>query len=206
MNTAKFTVSTAKNLHAKLVKVANDMLDVAAAPAPEPGAEASAGTAGPQEVVDALEVVIDELEQVSEAIPAEPSNAGPEVVEPAVEDPTGEPQVEEPVADPAVEEEEPKLAKQVKDLTAQLDAINRKDVATLYAELFNEPKVQQAKFDEVIASKESTKLWTAKINSIEQYKQNEGASTTKIAKAAENMTSWISRSKFAKQDNGLMNL
>lgn len=185
-----------------MVKVANDLLDVAEnVPTPSPE-EASAGTAGPQEVVDALEVVIDELEQVSEAIPAEPTNGEEEVV------PTGEPQVEQPTdaPEPVPEEEDvPKLAKQVKALQAQLEEKDRESIATKYAELFEEPKIQQAKYDEVIASKETNSIWSAKINSIEQYKQNEGASS-KYAKA-ETMTSWIKpRTRVAKLDNGLMNL
>ena len=202
--TQKLTVSTAKSLYAKMVKVAQDLLDVAEnIPAPTPE-QSEAGTAGPQEVVDAIEVVIDELEQISEAVPAEPAGGeevvDPNQVKPEVEQPT------EPIPK-QIPEEDPKHAKQVKELTARLEAKDREELASKYAELFDEPKIQKAKYDEVISSKEENSIWTAKIDSIEQYKQNEGASTTKYAKA-ENMTSWIKpRSKFAKLvDNGLMNL
>jgi hypothetical protein len=195
-----FTVEKSRTILAKLVKVANDLVDVAAA-APE---ESGAGSAGPQEVVDALEVVIDELSQVQEAIPAEPSNGSPEEGVPVEEAPVDESPVEAPVAEES-EEEEPKLAKQVKSLTAQLDKINREKVATQFAELFDEPKVQQAKYDEVLNSKDSLATWTAKIDSIEQYKQHEGASSPKMAKA-DNMTSWINKSKFAKQSDEMMSL
>lgn len=194
MATKKFTVKDIRNLYAKLVRVANDQLDIAAAqPAPEEGA----GTAGPQEVVDALEVVIDELEAVSEAIPAEPTNAEPEA----------EAEVEEPVEEPVEEvpEEEPKLAKRVRQLEAQLAEQEREKVATQFAELFEGQKIQQAKYDEVLNSKDSLSIWTAKIESIEQYKQNEGA--TSPYKPAKTTTSWVQpRSKFAKQDNGMLNL
>ena len=183
-----FTEQKARTLYAQLVKIANDMVDVAAAPAPQDGA----GSAGPQEVVDALEVVIEELEAVSEAIPAEPTNGAPEEEAP-VEAP-----VEEPVEEPE-EPEEPRLAKaneRIASLERELDSINREKVATRYAELFDDSKVQQAKYDEVLSSKDSLSTWTAKIESIEQYKQNEGASSYKPAKTT---SSWIqSRSKVAK--------
>lgn len=206
-NTTRLTVEKSRTILSKLTKVANDLVDVAAAtPAPE-GQPTDAGTAGPQEVVDALEVVIDELEQVSEAIPAEPTNGGEEVpVEAGAEAPVAVAPVEEsPVDSPAEEaplddddDDEPKLAKQVKLLTAQLDKINREKIATQYAELFEESKVQQAKFDEVITSKESLNSWTAKISSIEQYKQHEGATSQRPAKQV-NFTSWVQpKSRFAK--------
>ena len=188
MNTDKFTVKIAKDIHSQLVKVANDMLEQAAAPvAPE-----AAGSAGPQEAVDALEGIINDLTSVQAAIPAEPSNAVPEQgVEPSVEEPTVEAPVEKPV------EEEPKLAKELATVTAKLDKIERENIATQYAELFEEPKVQQAKYDEVIASDESLSIWTAKIDSIEQYKTNTGASSN--YKPAKTTTSWLKpRSKVAK--------
>lgn len=180
-----FTEQKARTLYAQLVKIANDMVDVAAAPAPQDGA----GSAGPQEVVDALEVVIEELEAVSEAIPAEPTNGAPEEEAP----------VEAPVEEPVEEPEEPKLAKaneRIASLEKELDSINREKVATRYAELFDDSKVQQAKYDEVLSSNDSLSTWTAKIESIEQYKQNEGASSYRPAKTT---SSWIqSRSKVAK--------
>ena len=179
-----FTEQKARTLYAQMVKIANDMVDVAAA-APQDGA----GSAGPQEVVDALEVVIEELEAVSEAIPAEPTNGAPEEEAP----------VEAPVEEPVEEPEEPRLAKaneRIASLERELDSINREKVATRYAELFDDSKVQQAKYDEVLSSKDSLSTWTAKIESIEQYKQNEGASSYKPAKTT---SSWIqSRSKVAK--------
>lgn len=180
-----FTEQKARTLYAQMVKIANDMIDVAAAPAPQDGA----GSAGPQEVVDALEVVIEELEAVSEAIPAEPTNEAPEEEAP----------VEAPVEEPVEEPEEPKLAKaneRIASLEKELDSINREKVATRYAELFDDSKVQQAKYDEVLSSNDSLSTWTAKIESIEQYKQNEGASSYRPAKTT---SSWIqSRSKVAK--------
>lgn len=193
------TVEKSRTILASLTKVANDLVDVAAAPAPE---ESGAGSAGPQEVVDALEVVIDEIAAISEAIPAEPQGASPE--EAPVAAPEESP-VEAPVAEES-EEEEPRLAKQVKELQAQLNDINREKVATQFAELFDEPKVQQAKYDEVLNSKDSLATWTAKIDSIEQYKTTEGASSS--YKPAKQMTSWIQpKSKFAKQgSNEMMSL
>lgn len=194
------TVNKSRSLLAALTKVANDLVDVAAAPGAE---QSDAGSAGPQEVVDALESVIDEIAQISEAIPAEAS--GQEDL--GVEAPVEEAPVEAPVAEESVEEEEPRLAKKVRALEAQLDSQNREILATKFAELFDEPKVQQAKYDEVLNSKDSLATWTAKIDSIEQYKTtHEGASSS--YRPAKTMTSWIKpQSKFAKQaSNEMMSL
>ncbi len=183
------TVSQTKQFVASLSKVAGDLLDVAAAaPAPVDGA----GSAGPQEVVDALEDVINELASISEAIPAEPSQA---------EAPLDAPVEDAPLDAPVEEEEEPKLAKQVRELTAKLEAQEVEKLATVFAEL-HDVRIQQAKYDEVLG--DSVKTLTAKIDVLQQYKQNEGASTH-YAKA-ENMTSWINKSKFAKAGNELMSL
>jgi len=189
------TVNQSRSLLAQLTKVANDLVDVAAAPAPEQGSDA--GSAGPQEVVDALEVVIDEIASISEAIPAEPQGATPE------EAPEEAP-VEAPVAEES--EEEPKLAKKVRALEAQLEIQSREKLATQFAEL-HEGAIQQAKYDEVLNSKDSLAVWTAKIDSIEAFKTTtEGASSS--YRPAKNMTSWIKpNSKFAKQaSNEMMSL
>jgi len=191
------TVKQSRSLLASVTKIANDLVDVAASPAPEEGA----GSAGPQEVVDALEIVIDEIAEISEAIPAEPQGATPE--EAPVEAPVEEAPVEAPVAEES-EEEEPRLAKQVRELQAQLDSQNREKLATQFAELHEGTAVQQAKYDEVLNSKDSLATWTAKIDSIEAFKTTtEGASSS--YKPAKNMTSWIKpNSKFAKQNSSEM--
>ena len=66
-STTSWTVGNAKTIFAKLTKIANEQLDVAAEPADD------SMSAGPQEVVDALEVIVQQLEEVQEAIPAESS-------------------------------------------------------------------------------------------------------------------------------------
>jgi len=192
MNTDKWTVSKARTVFAQLTKIANEQLEVAAAPEDVE----SAGSAGPQEVVDALEVIVSELEQVQEAIPAEPSVGE----EPSVEAP-----VDEPVSEEPVEEEEPKLAKQVRELTAQLEKVELEKVAQQYGDLFEDYSTKQAKYEEVLASNEKPSFWVAKIEAIEQYKQNEGASSYKPAKT---QSSWIQpRTKVAKQaGEGMMSL
>lgn len=191
MNT-DWTVSKARAVLAQMTKVAEDLVDQAQA---MPAAPEAAGTAGPQEVVDALAQVVQDITSISEAIPAEPS-----AQEPGLEEPSA------PVAEPIPEEEEPKLAKQVRELTAQLEKIELEKVAKTFAELHEEPKVQQAKYDEVLSSNESPKYWIAKIEAIEQYKQNEGVQST--YRPAKQMTSWIKpSSKFAKQaSNEIVNL
>jgi len=56
----------ARNVAKAQSKIANDLLDVAEA-------EGTGEVAGPQEVVDAIEVIVDQLEEVQAAIPAEAS-------------------------------------------------------------------------------------------------------------------------------------
>ena len=192
----ELTVSKARTIFAKLTKVAEDMLDVAAAPAPAPSQEeAEAGTAGPQEVVDAIEGIVDELEQVQEAIPAEPTNEEVEVEAEQVD-----------VAEPAVEEE-PKIAKLQRDLKVaqgELTKIAIERIAETYAEQFDESRVQQAKYDEVISSKEGVSYWTAQIKAIEQYKETTGATSYKPAQTT---TSWLKpRSKVAKLGSEMLRL
>ena len=186
-SSTSWNVTNAKTIFAKLTKIANEQLDVAAEPAQE------AGSAGPQEVVDALEVIVQELEEVQEAIPAE-SSIEEEVPE----------QVEAPVEVPEEPEVVGKLKSQVAALTSQLDSINKEKIASDYAELFDEPKVQQAKYDEVISSKKDSAYWSAQIEAIGQFKQDAGVSSYKPAQAT---NSWVQpRTKVAKQGSGMMRL
>jgi len=186
-SSTSWNVTNAKTIFAKLTKIANEQLDVAAEPAQE------AGSAGPQEVVDALEVIVQELEEVQEAIPAE-SSIEEEVPE----------QVEAPVEVPEEPEVVGKLKSQVAALTSQLDSINKEKIASDYAELFDEPKVQQAKYDEVLSSSKDSAYWSAQIDAIGQFKQDAGVSSYKPAQAT---NSWVQpRTKVAKQGSGMMRL
>ena len=186
-SSTSWNVTNAKTIFAKLTKIANEQLDVAAEPVQE------AGSAGPQEVVDALEVIVQELEEVQEAIPAE-SSMEEEVPE----------QIEAPVEVPEEPEVVGKLKSQVAALTSQLDSINKEKIASEYAELFDEPKVQQAKYDEVLSSSKDSAYWSAQIDAIGQFKQDAGVSSYKPAQAT---NSWVQpRTKVAKQGSGMMRL
>jgi hypothetical protein len=186
-SSTSWNVTNAKTIFAKLTKIANEQLDVAAEPAED------AGSAGPQEVVDALEVIVQQLEEVQEAIPAE-SSIEEEVPE----------QVEAPVEVPEEPEVVGKLKSQVAALTSQLDSINKEKIASDYAELFDEPKVQQAKYDEVLSSSKDSAYWSAQIDAIGQFKQDAGVSSYKPAQAT---NSWVQpRTKVAKQGSGMMRL
>ena len=186
-DSTSWNVTNAKSIFAKLTKIANEQLDVAAAPAED------AGSAGPQEVVDALEIIVQELEEVQEAIPAEPS----------MEEEVPE-EVEAPVEVPEEPEVVGKLKSQVAALTSQLDSINKEKIASEYAELFDEPKVQQAKYDEVLSSSKDSAYWSAQIEAIGQFKQDAGVSSYKPAQAT---NSWVQpRTKVAKQGSGMMRL
>jgi len=203
--TSKNWTKVASKLFKSLAKVANDELAIAngeaPAVAPENGVEPEqvvapeegAATAGPQEVVDAIEVIVSELEEVQEAIPAEPTQE-------LDDEPTVEPAPEVPAAPEAVEEEKIEVAKlktQVAVLTKRLAQQDLEKAAEKYAQLFNGVKVQEAKFQEVISSKKDSEHWEQKIAAIEEYASVQGSSDSSI-KQAENKTNWITpRSKTA---------
>ena len=195
----------ARNVAKAQSKIANDLLDVAEA-------EGNGEVAGPQEVVDAIEVIVDQLEEVQAAIPAEAS--GDELgVEAPVEE-LGEEEVEAPVEEveaPVVEEEEEeeeyvaKLKSQVAVLTRKVGAQERERLAQAYSELFDDIKVAQVKFDEVIRSSEPNRSWQGKIAAIENYR-NETKSNPSYA-IAPTTSGFLSRSKVAKlRGNGLEHL
>ena len=194
----------ARNVAKAQSKIANDLLDVAEA-------EGNGEVAGPQEVVDAIEVIVDQLEEVQAAIPAEAS-ADEAVVEAPVEGPVEE-EVEAPVEEveaPVVEEEEEeeyvaKLKSQVAALTKKVGAQERERMAQAYSELFDDIKVAQVKFDEVIRSSAPISSWQGKIAAIENYR-NETKSNPSYA-TAPTTSGFLSRSKVAKlRGNGLEHL
>ena len=181
-------------------KIANELLDAA-----EAGGEGA--VAGPQEVVNAIEVIVDQLEEVQAAIPAEPAGA-----EPVVEGPQIEGEVEAPVEEveaPMEEEEEEeyvaKLKSQVAILARKVDVQDRERMAQAYSELFSNVQVAQQKFEEVVNSKEPISSWQGKIAAIENYR-NESKEGTPYS-VAPTTSGFLSRSKTAKlQAGGLEHL
>ena len=175
-------------------KIANELLEAA-----EP--QDNGAVAGPQEVVDAIEEIVSQLEEVSEAIPAEPSMEE----EVAVEAPEVEVEAEAPVAEE--EEEVPMVAKlkaQVAALNRKVDAQEREKLAQTYSELFDDIKVAQAKFDEVIASKDPLGSWQSKIAAIQTYKDNTGGNSQYAS--ANTASGFLSQSRVAKQQSGFTHL
>ena len=181
-------------------KIANELLDAA-----EAGGNGE--VAGPQEVVDAIEVIVDQLEEVQAAIPAEPTGA-----EAVVEGPQIEGEVEAPVEEveaPMEEEEEEeyvaKLKSQVAILARKVDVQDRERMAQAYSELFSNVQVAQQKFEEVVNSKEPISSWQGKIAAIENYR-NESKEGTPYS-VAPTTSGFLSRSKTAKlQAGGLEHL
>ena len=192
----------ARNVAKAQSKIANDLLDVAEA-------EGNGEVAGPQEVVDAIEVIVDQLEEVQAAIPAEASGdelgveapveeLGEEVAAPVEE-------VEAPVEEEEEEEYVAKLKSQVAVLTRKVGAQERERIAQSYSELFDDIKVAQVKFDEVIRSSEPNGSWQGKIAAIENYR-NEVKSNPSYA-IAPTTSGFLSRSKVAKlRGSGLEHL
>ena len=180
-------------------KIANELLDAA-----EAGGNGE--VAGPQEVVDAIEVIVDQLEEVQAAIPAEPTGA-----EAVVEGPQIEGEVEAPVEEveaPIEEEEEEYVAKlksQVAALTHKVTAQDRERMAQAYSELFDNVQVAQQKFEEVVNSKDTISSWQGKIAAIENYR-NESKEGTPYS-VAPTTSGFLSRSKVAKlNSSGLEHL
>ena len=192
----------ARNVAKAQSKIANDLLDVAEA-------EGNGEVAGPQEVVDAIEVIVDQLEEVQAAIPAEASGdelgveapveeLGEEVAAPVEE-------VEAPIEEEEEEEYVAKLKSQVAVLTRKVGAQERERLAQAYSELFDDVKVAQVKFDEVIRSSEPNGSWQGKIAAIENYR-NEAKTNSPYA-IAPTTSGFLSRSKVAKlRGSGLEHL
>lgn len=175
-------------------KIANELLDAA-----EP--TGNGAVAGPQEVVDAIEAIVSQLEEVSAAIPAEPSVEEGEI---GVEAPIDEEKY--PVANEE-EQEIPMVAKlksQVAALTKKVDAQERENLAQTYSELFDDTKIAQAKFDEVITSQDPIGLWASKIAAIQAYKDNTRGNSQYAS--ANNTSGFLSQSRVAKQLSGFTHL
>ncbi len=187
MTNSIWNVTNAKTIFAKLTKIANDQLDAVGAPD-------ESQSAGPQEVVDALEVIVQQLEEVQAAIPAESSSEEEQMPQ----------EVEAPMQAPEEPEVVGKLKSQVAALTSQLDAISKEKIASDYAELIDEPKVQQAKYDEVISSKKDSAFWSAQIEAIGQFKTETGVSSYKPAQST---NSWVQpRTRVAKAASEMWSL
>ena len=181
-------------------KIANELLDAA-----EAGGNGE--VAGPQEVVDAIEVIVDQLEEVQAAIPAEPTGAEAVVEGPQIEGEVEAPveEVEAPIEEEEEEEYVAKLKSQVAILARKVDVQDRERMAQAYSELFSNVQVAQQKFDEVVNSKEPISSWQGKIAAIENYR-NESKEGTPYS-VAPTTSGFLSRSKTAKlQAGGLEHL
>ena len=105
------------------------------------------------------------------------------------------------------EEEKPIVAKlkaQVAALNKKVDAQEREKLAQSYSELFDDIKIAQSKFDEVVSSKESIGTWQSKIAAIQAYKDNNGGNSQYVSPTT--TSGFLSRSKVAKQQSGFSHL
>jgi len=187
-------MTTQSEIHAKLVKIAQDQLDTAQGQAQ--------GSAGPQEVVDALTQVIDELQSVANAIPAEPS--GQEEAPPGNEAPAEAAPEEKPLG-AKIDEKDVKI----KELTAKVDILNSHiakeqlaKVAEEYAKtLSNDTRSQQAKYDEIMKSDKPSDYWEARLDAINEFSSANNVNT-QFAKPAKSESFY----RVAKQSNNLREL
>ena len=180
-----------------LVKVAGSMLKAA-----------QEGSATPQDVIEVLDSVVDQLAEIRQEIPGGAA-ASPEEGEgqaPAVAPPSGASEESEEEGEEIPPKKKvakadssiaTKQAKEIAELKARLDeaeayklAKEREDVAETYADIFPEA-VQQAKYDEVINSTEPIAVWETKIAALQEFTQNS-------VKPAKTVSTWIPQ-KVAKQ-------
>lgn len=89
-----------------------------------------------------------------------------------------------------------KLKAQVAALNRKVDAQEREKLAQTYSELFDDIKVAQAKFDEVVSSQDPIGSWQSKIAAIQAYKDNTGGNSQYVSPT--NTSGFLSRSKVAK--------
>jgi len=153
---------------AGLIKIAEQMVDNVETPK----------SVGPDEAYDALEGIISQLEALAQSIPTQGGN--PEITEPQSDAP-----VEAPKEDPRVA----KLEKTVKQLTAEIEAKKRADIAQEFASYFSDPKVANTKADEILNSKEPIDVLEAKLNTIAEYAESNGESP--VRKAQSGFTSYV---------------
>ncbi len=193
-------MTTNKKIHAKLVKIAQEQLEIAN--------DQEAGTAGPQEVVDAIVEVVEDLTTVIDEIPAEPSAPADATEEGVSAEPTAEPPVADApeIAEPSEEEKEligkvkalrkvrgaaedddddeekkekdAKLKSRIAQLEQKLASKEREELATEFAKEFsNDTKVQQAKYQEILKSKDNIATLNAKLDAIEEFKNSNNVQT-----------------------------
>jgi hypothetical protein len=166
---------------------------------------AQEGSATPQDVIEVLDSVVDQLAEIRQEIPggaaASPEEGGEQA--PAAAPPSEEPETEEEEVPPKKKVAKTdnsiaiKQAKEIAELKARLDeaeayklAKEREDVAETYADIFPEA-VQQAKYDEVINSTEPIAVWETKIAALQEFTQNS-------VKPAKTISTWVPQ-KVAKQ-------
>lgn len=151
-----------KNTIVRLAEIASSMVDAN-----------EAQKASPEEVLSGLQNVAAELESIMGSIPAGQTS------EPAAPKPAQAPQ-------PIKKEQNPsqvaKLEHQLKILQAKIDESERKEIATKYAELYDENQFT-AKYDEVMNSTEPNSVWTAKTEAIEQFAKDSDLTSYKPAKS-----------------------
>jgi|TARA_R110000744_G_scaffold77088_3_gene152356 chromosome segregation ATPase len=180
-NSNTWTVDNAKTVFATLTKIANQQIELVD--------KSKVAESEPEDVVKALTDIVSDLEAVQESIPVEVAEV--------------EEKIEEKV-EIAEEEEDSKtiieqLEAKVAELTEKLEEVSRESVASDYADLFDEPQVQQAKYDEVKSSSEGVSYWTAQIQAISSFKNDAGVSSYRPAKATSN---WVKPlTKIAKTDS-----
>lgn len=156
------SIKTAKESIDSLLKIANDMVNLQD--------EAAEQKASPEDVLEALNAVISQLTAVAEALPVSES---PEAQGAEPEGPN--PQVAQ-------------LQAQLDEVTQKLARKEKEELASKYAELFDE-KEHATRFDEVMKSDKPAEIWTAKIEALEEVRgqlpQSQFAknfSYTKVAK------------------------
>lgn len=167
-----------------LVKCAGDMLQ-----------SAQNESATPQDVINVLDSVVDQLTEIKAAIPggqSEQSQAAPPGQKPEpvgksakTETDTAEEGREKVEEQNKAQEELKSMKLKVAELTKYQEGKEREEVATEWSELF-EPRLRAGKFDEVMKSPDPLETWITKIDAISEY-----AKSTNSVRPARNENVWI---------------
>jgi phage I-like protein len=145
-----------------LVKIAGQMIDNADAPQ----------TGTPEQVLSGLEAVIAQLEQISATIPADSQKQD---VQPPVADQTTPEQPDSKVAE---------LQNQVNTLTQKLVAQEREKLAEEFSNLYSVTQKSNAKFNEIMDSKESIDILQAKLNAIKDFAETNNVPSSRHASSS----------------------
>ena len=171
-----------KSIHAKLTKIAQDELAITNKMQEQATAPSEAG---PQEVVNAIAEIADDIESVMAIIPAEPQSGQPDDGD-ATDNLDNESEDNTPI-DPEKEQ----LAAQIAILTEKVDKQEKAKIAQEIAELYGG---SEAKYAEIVNSDKSSRYWAGQLDVIKSFSDEMGLDKSKVAQTS---SSYVKLAKLA---------